>query len=97
MANELKPCPFCGGKANIERYGNSKVSTWYTCEDCGASLETGETFNHGAQWNRRASPNPLTNEQIAEIVSQWTPERGNKIMYYIRMTERAHGIAQGDE
>lgn len=100
MANELKPCPFCGGKANIERYGNSKVSTWYTCEDCGASLETGETFNHGAQWNRRASPNPLTNEQIMEIINKTvegvTVSEAVLFRAAARAIEAAHGIAQGD-
>jgi Lar family restriction alleviation protein len=49
----LKPCPFCGGKAEIERLGDGRRSTIYSCTDCGCSLETGETFAHGAMWNRR--------------------------------------------
>lgn len=52
--NGLKPCPFCGGKAIIERYGGKKTSTLYCCLDCACSLETGETFNHGNRWNTRA-------------------------------------------
>ena len=50
---ELLPCPFCGGKAVIERYGTRKFSTIYECEDCGCTLETGEWFNHGKAWNTR--------------------------------------------
>lgn len=50
---ELKPCPFCGGEASIERFGNTRVSTQYHCDDCGCFLETGEEFNHGRVWNRR--------------------------------------------
>ena len=51
--NKLKPCPFCGGEAEIERYGTRKVSTVYVCTECGCQLETGEEWNHGTQWNTR--------------------------------------------
>lgn len=50
---DLKPCPFCGEKAEIERYGNGRQSTIVNCTMCGCSLETGEEFNHGARWNSR--------------------------------------------
>lgn len=36
----LKPCPFCGGPAQIERFGNTRVSTIYACDECGCRLET---------------------------------------------------------
>lgn len=49
----LKPCPFCGGEAEIERYGNGRCSTVYKCTECGCYLETGEEFNHGKDWNTR--------------------------------------------
>ena len=52
---QLLPCPFCGGEASIERYGNTRVSTQYHCDDCGCFLETGEEFNHGRSWNTRAT------------------------------------------
>lgn len=52
---DLKPCPFCGGKAEIERYGTPRQSTIYQCEDCSCFLETGEEFNHGRQWNDRSN------------------------------------------
>lgn len=50
---ELDECPFCEGNAEIVRYGDRKVSTQYACQNCGCFLETGETFNHGTQWNTR--------------------------------------------
>jgi Lar family restriction alleviation protein len=51
---ELKPCPFCGGAAEIERYGDVRQSTIYACTECGACLETSETWAHGTRWNTRA-------------------------------------------
>lgn len=53
---ELKPCPFCGAKAEITRYGNTRMSTQYGCTECGCQLETAEEFNHGNDWNQR-TPN----------------------------------------
>lgn len=52
---KLLPCPFCGGEAEIERIGDHSRSTIYGCTDCGASLETGEEWDHGRMWNQRAS------------------------------------------
>lgn len=56
MASELKPCPFCGGKASIERKGDRSMSTIYSCDWCGCSLETGEEWDHGKAWNTRPAP-----------------------------------------
>ena len=54
---QLDPCPFCGGEAEIERYGDGGQSTIYCCTECGCRLETGETFNQGDSWNRRTETN----------------------------------------
>lgn len=55
---ELKPCPFCGGEAAIERLGDNRRSTIISCVDCGCCLENGETFKHGTLWNTRTPPRP---------------------------------------
>jgi Lar family restriction alleviation protein len=55
MSIELKPCPFCGGEAEIERYGDHSRSTIYACTNCGCRLETGEEGDFGTDWNRRAA------------------------------------------
>lgn len=50
----LKPCPFCGGKCEIDRMGTNRVSMKYRCGECGCSLETGETWpGDKCQWNER--------------------------------------------
>jgi Lar family restriction alleviation protein len=51
--NELKPCPFCGGKAEFERVGTQRESCIVTCEDCGGRHESGDTWDSGSSWNRR--------------------------------------------
>ena len=57
----LLPCPFCGGKAVVERYGNSRQSSIYRCVACGCGLETGEISGYGRIWNNRvpAPPNAI--------------------------------------
>jgi Lar family restriction alleviation protein len=67
MSIELLPCPFCGGKAEIERAGDHCRSTVYTCTDCGAFLETGEEWNHGQMWNQRAN---LDTELLASMKAE---------------------------
>lgn len=57
---KLLPCPFCGGEAEFERIGTARFSTIVTCQDCGCTLETGETFNHGKTWNTRVPVSAAT-------------------------------------
>jgi len=51
---ELKPCPFCGGDAEVQRRGTNRVSMIIGCTDCSCTLETGETWiDENSQWNNR--------------------------------------------
>ena len=54
---ELKPCPFCGGKATIE-FGNGINKYWICCnnEKCRIQPLTDAHINKGVvvrEWNRR--------------------------------------------
>ena len=60
MSNELKPCPFCGGEADLEHY---TVGSWddpedrydVNCLSCLASIESKSTEAEAIEaWNRRA-------------------------------------------
>jgi hypothetical protein len=57
MIEELKPCPFCGGDAEIERPGTSKQSMIIACLDCGCTVESGDVVGFTAVkhylWNKR--------------------------------------------
>ena len=55
MGEQLKPCPFCGGKAHLMDMG---YPHWIYCENCGAKVHGGVVGNVQASidaWNRRTS------------------------------------------
>ena len=88
---ELKPCPFCGGKAEVVQVGSERQSTIYGCTDCHCQLETGEVFNIGVQWNTRADSLAIAaavqaeREAICGIISDHVAEdaRGD-LLHFIR-------------
>ena len=57
----LKPCPFCGGTAEIKRRGTARMSMLIGCVDCHAEVESGDvcglTAVENYKWNMRK---PLT-------------------------------------
>ena len=60
MSEKLKPCPFCGGKADVERMGTHRASMIISCTNCGCSLESGETSLEKCNWNDRQPCKELT-------------------------------------
>ena len=52
--NELKPCPFCGGR-KFSKFGWSD-QYWITCTGCETEGPSGETPDEAIEaWNRRAA------------------------------------------
>ena len=70
MPEELKPCPFCGGKAYIGENTVFNGMFYACCCDCSASA--GDEFNSKeeaiAAWNTRTQKQPLT---IALVKGDW--------------------------
>lgn len=50
MSNELKPCPFCGGKCDPKGWMNLDAEQGPECETCGATAGSVEA------WNSRKEP-----------------------------------------
>lgn len=57
---ELKPCPFCGGEAQLEHDYHGNGSSHVICKRCGLrsvsfirSFETASDLNAIEYWNRR--------------------------------------------
>ena len=52
---ELKPCPFCGGKADIIPAGGAwKVSYFVECQECNNMTDIHDTSRAAVEtWNRR--------------------------------------------
>lgn len=77
---ELKPCPFCGGEAEIHPYGGGGYDVW--CEgSCGAEINGFRTEAEAVEaWNRRVDPydvydgmKPMTEENLKPL--GWVRER----------------------
>lgn len=55
MSNtELKPCPFCGGDAEIKIMGSDRTGMLIGCTECNCDFETFETcIDEDIAWNKR--------------------------------------------
>jgi Lar family restriction alleviation protein len=81
MSEELKPCPFCGGKAERHTIEDEEPSNAggdvICCSRCGASshVEFGRKENLVSVWNTRPELTTLRaeNELMREVVSDLLP------------------------
>lgn len=54
MTEELKPCPFCGGKASVWKEDAVWFDiTWIGCEECGVQLRKYADNRGIKKWNKR--------------------------------------------
>lgn len=70
--SDLKPCPFCGGEAEIERY---TIKPYVACMKCGCSMpDRHQTAEQAiAAWNSRADYHGYEQAAIEawEIIKAW--------------------------
>lgn len=51
---ELKPCPFCGGKASIMRYHHISNASYCYCKSCKVKMPNSLTKEEAIKkWNTR--------------------------------------------
>ena len=66
MTERLKPCPFCGGEAELRQYDVDADNRWWyvACYTCGISMDplfwnSGQTREETImKWNRRVGDAP---------------------------------------
>lgn len=75
-AGDLKPCPFCGGRADVVQHGWDIAAV--ECDDCNATTRTyacdsvEEAESHAVNaWNERLAPRAVS---IADIVGMWADD-----------------------
>ena len=54
----LKPCPFCGGEADIDHDHTVEENHAFGCRKCGVWFDTFNADDAIAAWNRRADLAP---------------------------------------
>lgn len=75
MADELKPCPFCGSEMEVKSkpddYARGPGRLYVIC-DCGAMGAGGKTVGEAiAAWNRRATPaTPVGDEGLSPQIQR---------------------------
>lgn len=101
--NNLKPCPFCGGKARLKSsHGFNNVS----CENCGTEYPVSfETRKRAAAvWNKRSIENELVEKiekleaeikRLREALAFYAELDGNGIQLYGDMDSEALEFVDG--
>ena len=70
MAEELKACPFCGGKAETVQFTKKRWTVECFADGCGAGIiSQGDMQTAIAAWNNRAQVPSQGGEAVAELSS----------------------------
>ena len=103
MQSELKPCPFCGGRAELEPIGIVTSGYWIKCSDCGVEQSIANSNPNDAikEWNRReewlksrdARLMPFTLEMYRLLVRcAKTEQPSNYIPAFLKLKDEAREL-----
>jgi len=95
--SELKPCPFCEGKARFERIGNARRSTVVVCEDCGCRHESGFVGHMAyAGWNNRPHENKLKADAVRDSIGSVSCKGDTQYDVLRQLEEYADKLEKGE-
>lgn len=67
---QLKPCPFCGGKAELGEAEYARTFFYAFCTSCFASIQSCKTTDEAIkQWNTRVEPKDKAIQFIQEVTA----------------------------
>ncbi len=83
---KLKPCPFCGGKAEMFSLKYMANEHFVRCSQCDSSTHGQKTKEEAMEiWNRRYEPpnEPLTLDELRQMDGEpvWTEKFGWQVCY----------------
>lgn len=96
----LKPCPFCGGEAEIERIWTRSASSQVACTDCGARKESTSTgLNSNREWNERPIEDKLKkdNSELASRVTELEDMAEDLVTLLRRIVRSTNALNKAEE
>ena len=94
MNEELKPCPFCGGKAIIvQRLKDIGINKYFVkCTKCGARTDDGVEEHVGVLWNKRKPMKDIVQKINDAMTLSWDNEES---MYNLGLGKALEIVQEG--
>lgn len=71
MSKNIKPCPFCGGEANVKMWCDPDTPYLVMCESCKASVKDYATEAEAIEaWNHRVATDTNVGSKVAKVLNQ---------------------------
>ena len=67
----MKPCPFCGGEAELFGNYNSKSDCWFVTVKCKTCNAQGSSVHHSQGWNDYTDEEFFNHSACNRAVNKW--------------------------